>query len=432
VEGTTLKELSAFLKTFAEEQDREMRKSGKSAYETLPGGVKVSRLFLSIDAEPSVPWQHVQWLMTVAAEQKYCKLELSDGTRRLLAYLQLDKALEGPVDLNGAPVNPPLEIKLSVHVVSRLEKPAKWGDVDVLEPTEVRYELGAGNEETAALAGVRDYVTKAYRAVKDTPNARISGEIKAGHKAPFARILDVMEAFRGRGAHERGLPWQGDPGCRVARGSPPPLPAQELRRGELTAPRDTDLRRRGGATLVSMHRPGVRATREDYERLPEHVKAELIEGEVVATPTPTAWHERLVTKLIRRLCHHLGDEADDRLQGSRTEVSAWGNGEENVLQPDVVVFPEGTKPTGRDWRPPTPLWVAEVLSPSTAKRDRGIKIRLYAAAGVREVWLVDPDAETVEVLDLSTGARRVFAKGEQAASVAIPGFAADVAGLFAV
>jgi Uma2 family endonuclease len=176
----------------------------------------------------------------------------------------------------------------------------------------------------------------------------------------------------------------------------------------------------------------VKATREDYERLPEHVKAELIQGEVVATPTPSDWHEHLVAELTGRVREHLGPAARGRVLGSRTEVVAWVEGEENVLQPDILVLPEGTRPTGRDWKAPTPVWVAEVLSPSTAKRDRGIKLRLYAAAGVREAWLVDPDTETVEVVDLVAGGHRTFPKGARADSSAIPGFAVDVAGLFAV
>jgi Uma2 family endonuclease len=181
-----------------------------------------------------------------------------------------------------------------------------------------------------------------------------------------------------------------------------------------------------------MHRSRVRATREDYERLPEHVKAELIDGEIVVTPAPSDWHEALLSRLVFHLHDHLGASAAGRLLGSRTEVVAWEEGEEKILQPDAVVLPEGTKPTGRDWRAPTPVWVAEILSPSTAKRDRGVKIRLYAAAGVREAWLVDPDTETIEVCDLPGRSRRVLAKGERAASVAIPGFGVDVAALFAV
>ena len=181
-----------------------------------------------------------------------------------------------------------------------------------------------------------------------------------------------------------------------------------------------------------MHRSKARATREDYERLPEHVKAELIDGEIVVTPAPSDWHEHLVMGLIFGLYDHLGTEGPKRVRGSRTEVSAWEQGEEKILQPDVAVLPEGTKPTGRDWKAPTAVWVAEVLSPSTAKRDRGVKIRLYAVAGVREAWLVDPDAETIEVHDLAAKGQRVFAKGERAQSKAISGFAVDVAALFAV
>jgi Uma2 family endonuclease len=181
-----------------------------------------------------------------------------------------------------------------------------------------------------------------------------------------------------------------------------------------------------------MQRPRVRATREDYERLPEHVKAELIDGEIVVTPAPSDWHEHIVMSLIFALQDHLGAQGRRRLRGSRTEVSAWELGEEQILQPDAVVLPEGARPTGRDSRAPTPVWVAEVLSPSTATRDRGVKVRLYAAAGVREAWLVDPETETVEVFDLAAGPHRLYSKGERAVSKAIPGFGVDVAGLFAV
>ncbi|MFI5403381.1 MAG: hypothetical protein ACHQ1G_10620 [Planctomycetota bacterium] len=188
---TSLKDLAARLKSFAEEQDREMQKSGKSAYETLPGGMKASRLFVSIDAEPTVPWQNIQWVMTIAAEQKYYKLEMSDSTRRMLAFLPVDRGIR------GEPVDPPLELKVLVHVVCRKEIQAKWGDLQVTRPTEVLYRIG--DEETGALGPVCDYVRKAQAALKDTPNATVYGEIKAGQKAPFAKVLDVMETFEAAG-----------------------------------------------------------------------------------------------------------------------------------------------------------------------------------------------------------------------------------------
>jgi hypothetical protein len=189
--GTTLDGLGRSLKEFVGTQDRELQKAGKSAYETVAGGAKASRLFVSLDVEPTVPWQHVQWLMMAAAEQKYWKLELTDGTRRMLVFLPADPGV------NALPKEPPLEIKISVHAVARHEKEGKWGDVAVRRPADVRYKLG--NEESADITEVKDYIRKAHRAVKDTPGAKISGEIKAGHKVPFAKVLDLIEAFEATG-----------------------------------------------------------------------------------------------------------------------------------------------------------------------------------------------------------------------------------------
>lgn len=185
----SLDDLSKFLKQFAEKQDKELQKSGKSAYETLPGGVRASRLFVSIDAEGTIPWQNLQWLMRIAAEQKYWKLEFSEGTRKMLAFLPTDSGI------NAVPKEPPMLLLISVHAVARTEKPGVWGGAAVLRPVEVRYKLGNAHEEVSAQADVADYVKKAWAAVKDTPNCTISGEIKAGNKVPFARIFDLMETF---------------------------------------------------------------------------------------------------------------------------------------------------------------------------------------------------------------------------------------------
>ena len=51
-----------------------------------------------------------------------------------------------------------------------------------------------------------------------------------------------------------------------------------------------------------------------------------------------------------------------------------------------------------------PDWICEVLSPSTASKDREIKMPLYARYGVRYAWLVDPDAHTLETYELQGGA----------------------------
>jgi hypothetical protein len=189
--GTTLNELAKVLKEFAETRDRELRKDGKSAYETVAGGARVSRLFVSLDVEPTVPWQHVQWLMMAAAEQKYWKLELTDGTRKMLVFLPADRGV------NALPKEPPHEIRIPVHAVARREKEGKWGDVPVLRPVEVRYKIGS--EEIADLTEVKHYIRMAHKAVKDTPGAEISGEVKAGNKVPFSKMLDLLDAFEAAG-----------------------------------------------------------------------------------------------------------------------------------------------------------------------------------------------------------------------------------------
>ena len=181
-----------------------------------------------------------------------------------------------------------------------------------------------------------------------------------------------------------------------------------------------------------MSRPPIRFSRSDYEQLPEHIHAELIEGDLVMIPAPTHWHERLASALQGAVFVHLGSRARDRVFGSRFEITVKQGDDESIIQPDVVVLPEGTRATGPDWKPPTPIWVAEVLSPSTAERDRGVKLRLYARAGVQEAWIVDPERETVEVHDLVGGGKLLYARGERAESRAIAGFGLDVEGLFAV
>jgi Uma2 family endonuclease len=75
---------------------------------------------------------------------------------------------------------------------------------------------------------------------------------------------------------------------------------------------------------------------------------------------------------------------------------------EDVLVPDLAGWRRDRMP-----RPPrtaaftlAPDWVCEVLSPSTRALDRAVKLPVYAREGVRHVWLVDPEARTLEVLRL--------------------------------
>lgn len=155
-------------------------------------------------------------------------------------------------------------------------------------------------------------------------------------------------------------------------------------------------------------------TRRDYMQLPEGFPAELIEGGFVREPAPTWWHQRIVLVLATRL---LAVAGPDRVVPAPADVfiDDW-----TVLQPDLLVTAPDAPVVPGQASGGIPLLVVEVLSPSTRGRDRSLKTAIYLRAGVAEVWLVDPDAGTVEVH--TPGDVRLHTGAQRATSAALPGF----------
>lgn len=171
--------------------------------------------------------------------------------------------------------------------------------------------------------------------------------------------------------------------------------------------------------------PTTRCTVDDYLRLPEDWRAELIEGDLVMVPSPTPVHQVVLARLYLALAGHLGFSEEHRVLFAPLDLHI---DLESVLQPDLLVLPEGWGPSKE--RIPAPLWVAEVVSPATAGRDRGEKLRIYARAGVREAWFVDPDARRIEAVDLASGRIRSFEASDAAKSGIFPGLSVPVGALF--
>lgn len=169
-----------------------------------------------------------------------------------------------------------------------------------------------------------------------------------------------------------------------------------------------------------MTSPELQFTTADYSRLPEELRVELIDGSLVKMPSPTYGHQDLALRIANGLV------AVARPGTVFIGPVDFGVDEHNVLVPDVIVVE--TPPEPGTQRVSAALLVVEVLSPSTASRDRKTKAGKYTRAGVKEVWLVDPSAQTVEVLRMRR--RRVFAGDEPATSRAVPGFRLEPAGLF--
>ncbi len=106
----------------------------------------------------------------------------------------------------------------------------------------------------------------------------------------------------------------------------------------------------------------------------------------------------------------------------------------NDYEPDICFFGNDKAQhfNRKQMKFPAPDFIAEVLSPSTEKDDRGVKFEDYAAHGVGEYWILDPEAETIEQYVLRDGAYFLHVKVTTGTirSLAIEGFEIPVRAVF--
>ena len=151
-----------------------------------------------------------------------------------------------------------------------------------------------------------------------------------------------------------------------------------------------------------MARGGVRFLAEDIWEAPDDGKIyEVIDGDLYVTPAPSWRHQRGLNRLNRRVFNHVIEHDLGEVVTAPTGVVL---DDENGVQPDLLYISRGRlhiiSERGVEGAPDL---IVEVLSPRTAARDRGIKRRRYAAAGVRYYWIVDPANQTLEEYRLGTG-----------------------------
>lgn len=146
----------------------------------------------------------------------------------------------------------------------------------------------------------------------------------------------------------------------------------------------------------------VRLTYQDLVMFPEDgLRHEIIDGEHFVTPSPTTRHQQVLTDLLVSLANYLKEHDMGRVYPAPCDVVL---SEFDVVEPDLVVITKATADRVTEANiQGAPDLVVEILSPSTSSRDRGLKLRLYGKFGVREYWIVDPVASTVEVHRLAAG-----------------------------
>ncbi|RME32986.1 MAG: Uma2 family endonuclease [Gammaproteobacteria bacterium] len=144
-----------------------------------------------------------------------------------------------------------------------------------------------------------------------------------------------------------------------------------------------------------------KARYEDLLELPDNAVGEILAGQLYASPRPAPRHARASTALT-------GSLWDPYDRGDGGPGGWWILDEpelhlgEDVLVPDLAGWRRERMPELPEtaWFGLAPDWVCEILSPATARIDRGIKMGIYAREQVPFLWLVDPDARTLEVYRL--------------------------------
>ena len=178
-------------------------------------------------------------------------------------------------------------------------------------------------------------------------------------------------------------------------------------------------------------KPRIKLTYEDYRTTPEDKRYELLDGELILAPAPRTSHQSVQIALGSRMYQFVEAEGLGQVFLAPTDVVL---SDTDVVQPDILfVSRERAHIITEDNIQDAPDMVIEILSPSTADRDRGFKRALYARHGVREYWLVGPDSATVTVLALEEEGFEVvgtYGEGDSVSSSVVEGFAIELDEVF--
>lgn len=168
---------------------------------------------------------------------------------------------------------------------------------------------------------------------------------------------------------------------------------------------------------------GRPATWQDLVDLPDRLMGEIVDGQLIVSPRPGAQHARTSSRLGVAL-------------GGPFDLGVGGPGGWVILDEPRIRFGHDVRvPDLAGWRTDRwpgaprrgairilPDWICEVLSPSTEREDRTVKLHLYARERVGYVWLINPETHTLEAYQLAPDGWRLLGTWADEARVRVAPF----------
>lgn len=140
-------------------------------------------------------------------------------------------------------------------------------------------------------------------------------------------------------------------------------------------------------------------TIEDFYNMPEEIRAELIDGEIIYMASPSRIHQEILGELFNQIKNYI------KSKNGRCHVypAPFGvqlnESTDTVLEPDISVICDPVKLNDRGCLG-APDWIIEIASPSNPQHDYITKLNLYNSANVREYWIVDPQSSSIYVYNM--------------------------------
>ncbi len=167
------------------------------------------------------------------------------------------------------------------------------------------------------------------------------------------------------------------------------------------------------------------ASYDDLLAVPEPLVAKILGGELHTHPRPSPRHASIASLI--------GGSLVNPFWRGRGGPGGWWIIDEPEIHLGEDVLVPGLAGWRRDRLPELPEkpffelapdWVCEILSPSTARSDRVVKLPIYASRNVGHVWVIDPASGTLEVYEVSQGSWLLLATYAQAQTARVHPFEA--------